>query len=63
MILYRAVSGNLPILFGSEKDRILNKKSKYVHHIPFPTKRPTFKEVKRVLMTVSTIVVLGIFEE
>ena len=53
LIFYRAASGNKKVLFGSvtgsKKDSpILHKGDPRIRTIPFPTRRATFKEVKRV---------------
>jgi len=53
LIFYRAASGNKKILFGSvtgsKKDSpILCKGDPRIRTIPFPTRRATFKEIKRV---------------
>ena len=60
LIFYRAASSNKKILFGSvtgsSKDKpILYKEDPRVRSIPFPTRRATFKEVKRVHQLFLTI--------
>jgi hypothetical protein len=60
LIFYRAASSNKKILFGSvtgsSKDKpILYKEDPRVRSIPFPTRRATFKEVKRAHQLLLTI--------
>ncbi|XP_057657991.1 ankyrin repeat and zinc finger domain-containing protein 1-like [Diorhabda carinulata] len=53
LVIYRASGGyNQSILFGGNNS-ILNKKD--MRSIPFPTRRPTFKEVKRVHQLLTTV--------
>jgi len=47
LIFYRATSSNKNALF-SDRNKILNKNDPRLRTIPFPTKRATFNEVKRV---------------
>ena len=60
LIFYRAASSNKKVLFGSvtgsNKDKpILLKNDTRVRSIPFPTRRATFKEVKRVHQLLFTV--------
>ncbi|XP_068633180.1 tRNA endonuclease ANKZF1-like [Battus philenor] len=60
-ILYRAVgSVNQAALFG--KNSPLNRDDLRVRALPFPTRKPTFKEVKRVHETVASIEVYDTME-
>lgn len=57
-ILYRAVGSlNQAALFG--KNSPLNKDDPRVRVLPFPTKKPSYKEVKRVHETVASVEVYG----
>lgn len=59
MILYRAVGPqNRTMLFGG-KNPPLDKNDLRLRPLPFPTKRATFNEVKRVYDILSTIEVYG----
>merc|ERR1719266_2787838 len=60
LIFYRAASSNRKILFGSvtgstKNNPILGNEDPRVRSIPFPTRRATFKEVKRVHQLLITI--------
>ena len=60
LIFYRAASSNRKILFGSatgstKNNPILGNKDPRVRSIPFPTRRATFKELKRVHQCLITI--------
>ena len=60
LIFYRAASSNRKILFGSvtgstKNNPILVNKDPRVRSIPFPTRRATFKELKRVHQCLITI--------
>lgn len=52
LLFYRAVSGNRNVLFGEGH---LDKKDPRLRTIPFPTRRATFTEVKRVLEVLSSV--------
>jgi hypothetical protein len=54
VIFYRAASGNVKVLFGG-KEPPLSRKDARLRPIPFPTKRATFNEVKRVHHLLSSI--------
>jgi hypothetical protein len=57
-ILYRAVgSTNQAALFG--KNSPLKKDDPRVRALPFPTKKPSYKEVQRVHETVASVEVYG----
>lgn len=59
LILYRAVGPyNRTILFGG-KNPPLNKNDSRLRPLPFPTRRATFSEVKRVYDILSTIEIYG----
>ncbi|CAH2048775.1 unnamed protein product, partial [Iphiclides podalirius] len=61
LVLYRAVgSMNQAALFG--KNSPLNRDDPRVRALPFPTKKPTFKEVKRVHDTLAGIEVYDTME-
>merc|ERR1719499_2522545 len=62
LIFYRATSSNKSALFSS-KNGILNKNDERLRTIPFPTKRATFKEVKRVHDVLSKVEILGNVED
>ena len=56
LIFYRAVSSNKRILFGKiGSEPVLQKNDDRILTIPFPTRRATFKEVKRVHEQLMTI--------
>ncbi len=57
LVFYRAVSSNKRILFGKigKDEPVLNKNDDRILTIPFPTRRATFKEVKRVHEQLMTI--------
>jgi len=54
LIFCRAASSNQTILFGG-KTAIFNKTDSRLRSIPFPTRRATLKEVKRVWLGLATI--------
>lgn len=58
LVFYKAVSANANMLFTG-KNPPLKKDSKSLRTIPFPTKRPTFNEVKRVHSLLTTVHVYG----
>lgn len=53
-IFYRAPGRNKHVFFGG-KTPLFQKDDSRLRNIPFPTKRATFKEVKRIYNTLSTI--------
>ncbi len=59
LIFFRAVSGNRKILFSAKpsprESSILDRNDPRLISIPFPTRRATFKEVKRVHEVLSTM--------
>lgn len=58
LVLYRAVGSlNQAALFG--KNSPLNRDDMRVRALPFPTRKPTYKEVQRVHETVASIEVYG----
>ena len=59
LIFYRAASSNQTILFGG-KTPIFDKTDFRLRSIPFPTRRATLKEVKRVWLALATIEIRGI---
>ena len=64
LIFYRAASGNKKLLFGnpmcgSRDQPILDKHDGRIRNIPFPTRRATFKEVKRVHGLLISVDVIG----
>ena len=66
LIFYRAASGNKKLLFSASnsKDKpILDKRDLRVRSIPFPTRRATFKEVKRVRDVLATVQIHGSKDE
>ena len=58
LIFYRATSSNKNALF-SGKNSVLNRNDERLRTIPFPTKRATFNEVKRVHEVLSKVEILG----
>ena len=60
LIFYRAVSLNQNTLFAGTNPP-LDRTDNRLRTIPFPTKRPTFSEVKRVIANLSAVEVLGNF--
>lgn len=58
-VLYRAVGPhNRMVLFGG-KNPPLDKNNFRIRPLPFPTRRATFREVKRVYDIVSTMEIYG----
>jgi len=62
LIFYRATSSNKNALF-SGKNSVLNRNDERLRTIPFPTKRATFNEVKRVHEVLSKVEILGKVED
>ena len=62
LIFYRAAASNRTALFGG-KSPALQRGDPRLRSIPFPTKRATFKEVKRVQEVLGRLEVLGSREE
>lgn len=59
LILYRAVGPyNRTVLFGG-KNPALDKNDSRLRPLPFPTRRATFNEVKRVYDILSTMEIYG----
>lgn len=59
LILYRAVGPyNRTVLFGG-KNPPLDKSDSRLRPLPFPTRRATFSEVKRVYDVLSTMEIYG----
>lgn len=58
LVFYKAVSANANVLFTG-KNPPLSRDSKSLRTIPFPTKRPTFSEVKRVHSLLTTVHLYG----
>jgi len=58
LIFYRATSSNKNALF-SGKNSVLSRNDERLRTIPFPTKRATFNEVKRVHEVLSKVEILG----
>lgn len=56
--MYRAASSNQTILFGG-KNHLFDRNDPRLRSIPFPTRRATLKEVKRVWLTLATIQLLS----
>ena len=54
LVFYRAASGNANVLFGG-KEAPLDRRDPRLRSIPFPTRRATFSEVKRVHELLATI--------
>ena len=54
LVFYRAASGNANVLFGG-KEPPLHRRDPRLRSIPFPTRRATFSEVKRVHELLATI--------
>jgi len=62
LIFYRATSSNKNALF-SGKNSVLNRNDERLRTIPFPTKRATFNEVKRVHEVLSKVEILGTVDD
>jgi len=62
LIFYRATSSNKNALF-SGKNSVLIRNDERLRTIPFPTKRATFNEVKRVHEVLSKVEILGKVED
>lgn len=62
LIFYRATSSNKNALF-SGKNAVLTRNDERLRTIPFPTKRATFNEVKRVHEVLSKVEILGKVED
>ncbi|KAJ8867608.1 hypothetical protein PR048_031410 [Dryococelus australis] len=58
LIFHRAVGHNRNVLFGG-RNPLLNKADPRLRTIPFPTRRATFSEVKRIHDVLSTLEVYG----
>ena len=58
-IFLRAPGSNQKSLFAG-KDSPLNKHDVRLHMVPFPTRRPTFNEVKRVHEILATVYCYGL---
>lgn len=58
LVFYKAISANANMLFTG-KNPPLKKDCKNLRTIPFPTKRPTFSEVKRVHSLLTTVHLYG----
>ena len=54
LVFYRAASGNANVLFGG-KEPPLDRRDPRLRSIPFPTRRATFSEVKRVHELLATV--------
>ena len=54
LVFYRATSGNANVLFGG-KEPPLDRRDPRLRSIPFPTRRATFSEVKRVHELLATV--------
>ena len=58
LVLYRAVgANNQAAIFG--KNSPLKRDDERVRQLPFPTRKPTYKEVQRVHETVASVEVYG----
>jgi len=62
LIFYRATSSNKNALF-SGKNAVLTRNDERLRTIPFPTKRATFNEIKRVHEVFSKVEILGNLED
>jgi len=62
LIFYRATSSNKNAIF-SGKNAVLTRNDERLRTIPFPTKRATFNEVKRVHEVLSKVEILGKIED
>ncbi|KAI9554096.1 hypothetical protein GHT06_019368 [Daphnia sinensis] len=58
MIFYRAASSNQTIMFGG-KNPFFDRSDARLRSIPFPTRRATLKEVRRVWLQLATIELVG----
>jgi len=62
LVFFRATGSNKNALF-SGKNPILNRNDERLRKIPFPTKRATFNEVKRVQEVLSKVDIVGKIED
>jgi hypothetical protein len=60
VVFYRAVGSNTNVLFNG-KNPPLQRSDVKLRTVPFPTKRPTFAEVKRVHSLLTVLHVYGNF--
>ena len=54
-IFLRVATHNYPLVFGKKEKSMLNKGDVRIRMIPFPTRRATFSEVKRIFTELSTL--------
>ena len=59
--IFLRASGSAKQTFFATKAPLLDKRDSRLRMVPFPTRRPTFKELKRVWLELSNVTVYGKF--